>query len=162
MFIAHLPAGYLVSRALAGRCPQRAGLIATGLLASVVPDLDLLWFYLVDNRQTPHHSYIFHWPLFWIGLACAGLIVTRALRWRRGEPFILTALCCLLLHMVLDSVAAEIAWFAPFSSWELHLFEVPARHDWWVWNFVLHWTFALEIAIVVAAAIALWRDVTVR
>jgi hypothetical protein len=27
-----------------------------------------------------------------------------------------------------------------------------------VWNFILHWTFLLELAIVLAAGIALWRD----
>jgi inner membrane protein len=76
----------------------------------------------------------------------------------RLYPFIGIALACLLLHMVLDSIAAEILWLKPFSDFEVNLVEVPARYDWWVWSFVLHWTFLLELAIVLAAGITLWRD----
>lgn len=81
MFIAHLPAGYLVARHLANGHERRKWLIIAGLCASILPDLDLLWFYLIDNRQTAHHAYVFHWPLFWIFLACLGLAVARLANW---------------------------------------------------------------------------------
>ena len=29
--------------------------------------------------------------------------------------------------------------------------EVPAVHDFWVWNFVLHWTFLFEVGVVIQA-----------
>lgn len=158
MFIAHLPAGYLLTRRMAARARPRGALLAVGLAASVLPDLDLIWFYLVDDRQSVHHAYLFHWPLFWIALAGLALIGARLARWQAAVPFVLVALAALLLHLALDSIAAGIAWAAPFSDFEINLVEVPARHGWWVWNFVLHWTFALELAILAAAAGALWRD----
>lgn len=162
MFISHLPAGYMMTRHFAKKRENRNCLILTGLCASILPDLDLLWFYLIDNRQHAHHGYLFHMPLFWVILAVSAFAFARLMRWRQAEPFIFVTLAGLLLHMVLDSIAAEIAWFRPFSTYEVNLVHVPRRYEWWVWNFVLHWTFLLEIGIVVAAATTFWRDVRVR
>lgn len=136
------------------------GLIATGLVASVLPDLDLIWFYLVNDRQTPHHAFAFHWPLFWCAIAVASWAVARAAKWPRAQPFIWVAFACLILHMLLDSVAADIDWLMPFAMGRVNFTEVPARFDWWVWSFVFHWTFLLELMIVLVAAIVLWSDVT--
>lgn len=158
MFLAHMPAGYLVARRLSEGRAHRKALIATGLIASVLPDIDLFWFYLVDNRQTAHHAYVTHWPLFWVGLALVAWFIARVANKPQAEPFIAMGLAGTLLHMLLDSVAAEIAWLKPFSPLEIQLFHVPAIYDWWVWNFVLHWTFWLELAIIVVAAIIFWRD----
>ncbi|MEF2074330.1 metal-dependent hydrolase [Consotaella aegiceratis] len=156
MFIAHLPAGYLLTDRMAEGRRQRRSLMAVGLVAAVLPDLDLSWFYLVNERRTAHHAFVFHWPLFWVALALVSWLIPKAMRWRGSGLFIAVALANLLLHMVLDSVAAEIAWRQPFSDRELNLVEVPARYDWWAWNFVLHWTFALELAITGWAAITVW------
>lgn len=158
MFLAHLPAGYLLARHLSKGQVRRKALIATGMIASVFPDTDLFWFYLVDNRQTAHHAYIFHWPLFWLMLALLAWLIARTTRCRAAEPFIIVALGCTLLHMILDSVAAEILWLKPFSDFELNLVHVKAQYDWWVWNFVLHWTFVIEIAITIIAVVVFWRD----
>ncbi|MBI1650545.1 metal-dependent hydrolase [Hyphomicrobium sulfonivorans] len=160
MFIAHLPAGYLLSDRLSQNRSNRRSLMAVGLFASGLPDFDLLWFYFVDGRNTPHHAFVFHWPLFWIGLAATAWILARLLHWRSAEPYIFVALACLLLHMVLDSVAAEIHWLKPFSDFQLNLVKVPAGYSWWVWNFILHWTFIVELAITFAAAWMLWRNLT--
>lgn len=158
MFIAHLPAGYLLTQGLARGHPSRKALIATGLVASVLPDLDLVWFYLVNNRQNPHHEFVFHWPVFWVALAGVSWLAAQALGWRKAGPFIGVALAGLLLHMVLDSIAAGIAWLMPFRDAQINLVAVPARHGWWVWNFILHWTFLLELAICGWTALVLWRN----
>ncbi len=162
MLIAHLPTGYLMARSLAKKRPNRKWLILTGLGASILPDADLFWFYLIDNRQNVHHSYLFHTPFFWIFLGASAFVIARLKQWRRAEPFIGVALLCVLLHMALDSVAAEIAWLRPFAESEVNLVAIPARYDWWVWSFVLHWTFLLEVGIVAAAAITLRRDLSAR
>ena len=165
MFIAHLPAGYLLTKALLRKRPEvgtgeegsvaRLGelqrLFFTGLFFSVAPDLDLFWFYLGSDRLVPHHQYITHWPLFWLALAAGVWMLSLILRKIEWRPYIFMALANVMLHLVLDSVAAEIYWLAPFSFWQLNLAAVPAVHTWWVWNFVLHWTFALEISICLAA-----------
>lgn len=157
MFIAHIPAGYLASNLLSQKSQNRRKLVATGVVCSFLPDLDLLWFYLIDNRQTPHHEYIFHWPLFWIACGSIAAVIAWALGRASLWPYIVTALACLLLHLLLDSFAAEIFWLRPFSDWHLNVVKVPARFDWWIWNFVLHWTFLAEIVICSAAGALFWR-----
>jgi inner membrane protein len=157
MFIAHIPAGYLASNLIAQKQTNRFRLLAFGIGCSILPDLDLLWFYLVDNRQTAHHAYIFHWPLFWCALALAAWFFSWTTKKAWMQTYILVGLVCLTLHMFLDSFAAEIYWLKPFSDMHLNVVEVPARYGWWVWNFVFHWTFAAELAICLAAAAALVR-----
>ncbi|MEE9389577.1 MAG: metal-dependent hydrolase [Paracoccaceae bacterium] len=157
MFIAHIPAGYLAASLFARKQKNRRSVLAVGIVCSVLPDMDLLWFYLVDSRQVAHHNYIFHWPLYWLSLALAGWIASWVLGHKGMRAYILVALICLLLHTLLDSFAAEIYWFRPFSDIHLNVIEVPARYGWWVWNFVFHWTFTVELAFCFVAAIVYFR-----
>lgn len=78
MFIAHIPSGYIMSLALLKLMPHvpvsSVRVSATGILGAVIPDLDLAYFYLIDNRQTHHHRYASHWPLLWITLLVASAL----------------------------------------------------------------------------------------
>jgi hypothetical protein len=52
-----------------------------------------------------------------------------------------------VLHVILDSLVGDIWWLAPFVDRSYALFTVPAvRSPWWM-NFLLHWSFAVELAI---------------
>lgn len=156
MFIAHLPAGYLLARRIAPRlaaAPTDARrLMAVGLVASVFPDIDLVYFYLIDGRQTLHHDYWTHIPAFWPAAILAAAALFRLARidipWRGGLAF----LAGIFLHLILDTPTGGIAWGWPVTPHAFRLTEVPARFDWWVWSFVLHWTFLTELAIVTWAA----------
>ena len=156
MFIGHLPAGYLIvepmlDRAGAGAESRRA-LLRLGLAASVLPDLDLLWFYLVDDRRQVHHAYLPHLPGFWLGVFAAAVLLLLAIRARRSAWLALgVAAIGILSHLLLDTVAGGIRWLWPASDVELALVEVTARYQPWYLNFVLHWTFALELGLVLAA-----------
>jgi len=151
MLIAHLPAGYLLVRRIAPRLAPPPGdarrLMAVGLAASVLPDIDLFYFYLIDGRQTLHHDYWTHIPAFWPAamLAAAGLLwlARMTVPWREFLVF----LAGIFLHLALDTATGGIAWGWPVSLHRFLLVEVPARFDWWVWSFVLHWTFLAELAI---------------
>lgn len=154
MFIGHIPAGYLVTSALlrARGWAPRGRLMALGLAASVLPDVDLLYFYLFSDRRTVHHAFAPHLPLAWVPpLACAA----GALRLARAGHTAWAALAVftlnLYLHLVLDTVAGGIRWLWPFTDAELVLARVPARFDPWWLNFVLHPSFVLEVALVGAA-----------
>ncbi|HEX8674123.1 MAG TPA: metal-dependent hydrolase [Longimicrobium sp.] len=157
MFIGHLPAGYLATTPLLGRSAprERRRLLLLGLAASVLPDLDLFYFYFVDERRHVHHAYLPHLPLAWVAALGVAAVVLGILRVPRTAWLALAIVGInVLLHLVLDTVAGGIRWLWPFSDVELALTTVRARYDPWVLNFVLHWTFALEMALVVAA---LWR-----
>ena len=154
MFIGHLPAGYLASRGFAGRGAQVAVMVG-----SIAPDIDLLYFYTLGQRAVVHHEYWTHIPAFWLaaGLLIWGILHIFRLPGARLVPLLLIGV---MLHLCLDSIVGSVRWLAPFSDTTLTLFDVPARYQPWYLNFIFHWTFALEIAVVVAAAIVAvvrWR-----
>ena len=164
MLIGHLPAGYLASTVALDRlgfAPSvRRRLLAAGLIASVAPDLDLLYFYGVD-RSLHHHAFPTHWPITWLAVAVLGgfaAVVTGRRAWAWMGVFVGVGG---LLHLVLDSIAGEVRWFAPASDWSLTLVTVPSRFDSWILSFVTHWTFAVEVALVVLGAAVWWRRRTV-
>lgn len=151
MFIAHLPAGYLLGRGFERVSPR--GVIPVALFGSLFPDLDLFYFYLIDNRQHHHHSYWIHFPVVWGGLLVLSLVWFSLCR--KSRAALLSVVFCAsgFLHLVLDSVVGDIAWLAPYSGDFYHLAKVePGFKPWWL-NFILHWSFLLEVAIVAAAVV---------
>jgi inner membrane protein len=150
MFVAHLPAGYLITSHLEPSASRR--LLALGLAASVLPDVDLVRFYLVDHGRVPHHAYFTHVPLFWAVLAVPWFIVAFGQRSRDALIGGVVFFANVFGHLALDTVAGGIRWLAPFSDRSFALVTVPARYGWWVTSFALHWTILVELAIVAAAA----------
>lgn len=159
MFIGHLPAGYIATRLVLRARPlsdtTTRRLLALGLVASVLPDLDLVYFYLIDNRQTLHHHYWPHLPAFWAAIAAPTLALAAVSRRPAALLAWLVFHANVFLHLVLDTVVGHVLWLYPFSADSVVLFDVPARYGWWVWNFVLHWTFLFEL-LVCGGAIALF------
>lgn len=162
MFIAHLPAGWVATAALlrghdVGPSARRR-LFALGLLASVLPDFDLAWFYWVDDQQHVHHAYVTHKPAAWL-LALAA--VAMALWIRRASRTAWLALSVfganVMLHLVLDTTAGGIRWLWPATETEFAIAQPTARYEPWYMNFVLHWTFALEMMIVAAGVVTFAR-----
>jgi inner membrane protein len=161
MFIAHLPTGYAISVLLFPRFQnhgiRRKAFLCAGIFGATVPDADLLYFYLADHRQHHHHSYITHFPVLWLGLlsiAAAWMFLERAPRWAAlALVFSLNG----LLHVVLDTVVGDIWWFAPFIDKPYAFFTVPDIYKPWWLNFILHWSFALEL-ILILFAVCVWRS----
>jgi inner membrane protein len=151
MLIAHLPSGYLLG-ALAQKLAKSKSrtIITAALFGSVAPDLDMLYFHLFDGRRTNHHDYFTHWPLFWLAVTLA-LVVTALVTRKMSLPVVTAFSAGTLLHMVMDSVAAPIHWLMPFNTMTVELVTIPARYSNWIWSFVLHWTFLLEIGICLSA-----------
>jgi hypothetical protein len=160
MFIAHLPAGYLVSRLLlnALHTPEsnRKRFISTGIAASLLPDIDLIYFFLIDHRLHHHHTYWTHLPIFWLSILVIAFGVCLLPKMREWRPPVLVFGANIFLHLALDSVVGDIWWLAPFLNQPYALFSVPARHTPWYLNFLLHWSFWLEIALT-AIAYGVWR-----
>jgi inner membrane protein len=165
MFIAHLPAGYLWTRFIVRKrrlaevpSPRYRLLMTLGLIGSLLPDVDMLYFYLIDNRQHLHHGYWTHIPVSWLMLFGVTLLIGRFLR----SPLVVQAAIVLFsnifIHLFLDTIAGKIPWLYPFSTHAFVLFNVPAQYGWWVWNFVFHWTFLFEVAITAAALFMFLRS----
>jgi len=154
MLISHLPAGYILSKAVltAGRNAECRLCLWTGLLASILPDLDMLYFHLIDKKQHLHHSLWPHIPAFWLSMlpiVAFSWILIRNKRYRLGSiVFFLN----IILHLFMDTINGGIAWAYPFSKHLIVFFEIPPRFNWWVYSFMAHWTFGIEILVLIAAA----------
>lgn len=161
MLIAHLPAGYIGAKLLASRLGVsgrafRSFLVAA-LLGAVAPDFDILYFYLADQRQHHHHTLWPHFPIVWGSLLLAAMLWYYARRAGGFAPRAVIFSLSGLVHMALDTVAGNIWWLMPFVNKPFVLFTVPARYSPWWLNFIFHWTFMFELAIV-AWAVYLWRQ----
>jgi inner membrane protein len=155
-----MPAGYICSKWLYPRfvsvpVDYRKYLLC-GLIGSIAPDLDLLYFYLVDHRQHHHHSYWTHYPVVWLGLTVAAFLYYRYGRQRIKAVLLLVLSFNGFMHMVLDTLVGDISWFAPVSDRAYSLIMVPARFDPWWLNFVLHWSLLVEV-VIMATALGIWR-----
>lgn len=151
MFVGHLPAGYILSSAFKDKSAQVAVLVG-----SVLPDIDLVYFYTVGQRAVVHHAYWTHMPFFWM---CVCLILWPILK--AIKPNLVIALpalfCGVILHLILDSITGSVFWLMPFSDWSLTLVTVPALYKPWQLNFIFHWTFALEIFVCGLAGFLFFR-----
>ena len=148
MLIAHIPAGYILGRT--ARAERRVMLAV--LLASVLPDFDMVWFHLVDAGRVHHHRYWTHAPGFWALIAAIALLA--AARWK--PQWLWPATLCffaIFLHLVMDTLVGDIMWLWPFSARFFHIATVPATYSNWVMSFVLHWSFLAELLICALALV---------
>ncbi len=168
MLIAHAPAGYLLTRVLARTFfkhvvdPVRSNrlyqaMIAAGMLGGIAPDFDFIYHIFIDSDRTPHHTYLTHWPIFWLALLGVALLSGRVERIRKWMPVAVVFCAAALLHLVCDTLTGVVYWLAPFSAAGFNVFKVADVHLWWVENYTSHWTFLIEIAIVMSAGVIFLR-----
>ncbi len=150
MLTAHLPSGYLLGR-LAGHNRSNSPVLIAALIGAVLPDLDMLYFHFVDFGRTHHHMYISHWPLAWLALGLLTIAILQLVRAAMLRNIAMAFFGAALLHMCLDSVAAPIYWLMPLAQGRVELVSVPAHYSHWIISYALHWTFALELTIWLAA-----------
>lgn len=160
MIVAHLPTGYLLGVALERlrplACSPRLWL-GSALLGAFAPDLDMLYFHLVDGGQQHHHRYWSHWPVVWFSL-----LALAVLAWSRAPQVRWPALAVLFslngcVHLMLDSVVGDIWWLAPWVDQPFALATVTARYSPWWLNFILHPSFLLELGLLASALWLAWR-----
>jgi inner membrane protein len=161
MFIAHLPAGYLTAQ-LVPEAKRTKAVTACALVGSVLPDLDLIYFYLPlehggGGRQIGHHHYWSHTPFWWLlmaGVVFGGLLLLNA---RRPLLPMTMLFGNALVHHLLDTPMGGIRWQWPLSSALIEWVDVPARYEHWILSFVLHESFLIELALVGTAVLVWWR-----
>jgi LexA-binding, inner membrane-associated putative hydrolase len=151
VFIAHIPAGYLLTKIMVPNERQDyRRLMVAGLVGSVLPDADLFYHYLLDHGAHEHHLYATHTPILWVGLSAIAALLLVVVRRRELLVYVGVLLANTMLHLVLDSVASGIMWLYPASTAMLSLAPVPALYHPWMLNFLFNWTFAIELVITFA------------
>jgi hypothetical protein len=155
MFIAHLPAGYLISSEINRRLFPLSGdrnLMLSGLIGSISPDFDLIYYYLIDNRQHDHHSYWSHYPVLWVSMLCLSVVLFYKSKGGRVAAIFMLFSVNGFFHMLLDSVCGDIMWFAPIDNQAFSLIRIFSLYQPWWLNFIFHWTFLIELFICCAFA----------
>lgn len=151
MFFAHIPAGYLVSRALVRGNPNPLKLVLfAGMAGGVLPDIDLLYLHLIDATPQHHHTYWTHLPIAWLGCATLAWIAAR----ERSAAFRLGLAAFLLgwlSHLLLDTLTGDMWWLYPLVDQPYSLVKIVARYQPWWMNYLLHWTMTLELLIITLA-----------
>jgi hypothetical protein len=151
MFTAHAPSGYIAASVLLKKFVARkissAQCIIVGMIGAIFPDIDLVYFYVFDHRQHPHHSYFTHWPSVWLCMLLVSGVWLRFSKTSHAAALAFLFSIGGMLHMLLDSIVGHIMWLAPFSDRYFSLFTISARYQPWWLNFILHWSFALELLI---------------
>jgi inner membrane protein len=160
MIIGHAPAGYIISRLLLP-CFKVKRLSAktflwVGVIGALAPDIDMLYFHLIDQRQHHHHTYVTHFPILWLTLLICSVIWFSIAK-NKGNAALATLFSINgLIHMVFDTIVGDIWWFAPFIDKPFVFFTVPALYTPWWLNFLLHGSFGIEVTITIFA-FYLWR-----
>lgn len=160
MIIGHLPAGYVISRLLARYVEplgvSRGAFLWAGVIGALAPDLDMFYFYLVDHRQHHHHTYITHYPIVWLVLLALSIIWLYSASANKHSAYAVIFSLNGFAHMLFDTIVGDIWWFAPWLDNPFAFFTVPALYKPWWLNFLLHWSFVVELAFL-SWAIYLWR-----
>jgi hypothetical protein len=163
MIIAHLPAGYILSKlaykGFASHIDNYRAFMWRGIFGALAPDMDLLYYHLIDHRRTLHHKYFSHYPIFWLTLIiiAIGLFTWKAKRQTVGCYSLIFAISG-FAHLILDTMVGNIWWLAPFIDRPFSFVILPHRfHPWWL-NMMLHWSFSIELIIVVWAVYLLLRS----
>ena len=149
MLTAHLPSGYILAQWTRRKVPH---MMPAALIGAMLPDLDMLWFHLVDQASIHHHRYWPHIPLIWLGIAAVTLPILRQFGLLSTG---LVFFAAIFLHLLLDTIAGGILWLYPVDDTLFALTVVPADYSHWIISFMLHWTFLLEVAVWLLA-IRLW------
>ena len=154
MITAHAPAGYIGAQLLRRLKPAQLSARAWslyGAISGILPDVDMLWFYLVDHGHVHHHRYPTHWPLLWLLALICALLYWHKTR-RPAAAIALLVAVNGMVHMFLDSIVGDIFWLMPWRDTPFSFFTVTARYQPWWLNFILHWSFLLELVLWVWAA----------
>jgi hypothetical protein len=160
MIFAHLPAGYVTARLLQKRMhvsdvAWKTFLVA-GLLGSVAPDFDLLYYFIIDQQRHHHHTYFTHFPVFWISLLAVSCLWYRFASNKRWATLAVIFSLNGFIHLILDSVAGNIRWLAPWDFQRYALTKVPHMTGSRRLDYLMHWSFLFELIPIVWAGI-LWK-----
>jgi inner membrane protein len=92
-------------------------------------------------------------PFFWTALFLLVMGICFVLKSHRLFYLSFVIYINLMLYLILDLVVGKTEWGWSFSTHAFFLFDVPTRYSPWILNFILHWTFTFELAIL---TVALW------
>ena len=153
MIFGHLPAGYITAKLLFKTFKNRTAFYKAfmfwGMLGAITPDIDLLYYYTIDDYQHPHHTYLTHLPFCWLTLLLLSFVWLRLSNNHSQNPaFAFIFALGGVIHMLLDTFTGEIFWLMPFFSTPFSFVSSDREYNSWGLNYFTHWAFVLELFII--------------
>lgn len=111
MILAHAPAGYIIGYLFSSYIKRPAlhkPIMVTSLITSIMPDLDMLYWFLIDNQQHDHHIYWSHIPFVYFALLPFIALALLRKQWRIMGAFMSLAWINFMMHAVFDTVVSGI------------------------------------------------------
>ena len=154
MLIAHIPSGYVIAKAFK---QEKKSVVASSLIFSVLPDLGLIYYYLIDNSVS-HRHFFPHLPIVMASVFLITLPLYRMKLFEKMRIYYVLFFANWLTHLILDTFTERIFWFYPLSNHGFQLIEIPAVFNHWIISFVFHWSFVAELVIVTFTLILFLRS----
>ncbi len=165
MIIGHLPLGYLSTKIVGSMFKKNIAkmnlFIFAGIFGSILPDLDMFYFYIFDHRQHHHHTYWIHIPIYW-GIILLFSFLILYISKKSFLPILGIFGMNVFFHFLADSIVGDIWWLSPFIDKPYSFFTVPAIYKPWWLNFIFHWSFLLEIFITFTAIYVFIKSKSMR
>ena len=170
MIVGHIPAGYIAGHFLQKWVSdpiQQKRIMKVSLVGSILPDVDMLYFYWVDKSHD-HHIFYSHIPACYAVLIPVFVLGRLHTSLRSIGNLAITLWFALMLHAVLDTVVSGILWQFPFvarhEDFLIHIVDKKAipniwhykqvyleffglKLEGWVFNLLVHWSAILEYGI---------------
>jgi membrane-bound metal-dependent hydrolase YbcI (DUF457 family) len=170
LFPTHVAASYLTTRAYVRRVVKSASwsLLAIGIFAGVVPDVDAVWFYAKYGRAATgdlagaHRLSIMHTPFLCVIVVALILAIPHKASWSSRVHLAACSAIGFFTHLVLDSLTIGwgIMWLYPFST-RMYGWNIVTRlyrrkwGDRWFIEY-LHSPFILIELTIVVLAFGVW------
>ncbi len=143
---------------------QKKKIMQVALIGSILPDLDMLYWFWV-NGAVDHHLFYTHIPAFYCILVPIFVLCKLSKSSRFIGNLILTLWIALMSHAVLDTVVSGILWTFPFTGIDeanlIHLVDkdnipnvvnpyhvyvdiIGIKLEGWVVNLMVHWSGLIE------------------
>ncbi|MFH2104880.1 MAG: metal-dependent hydrolase [Parcubacteria group bacterium] len=156
MIFAHAPAGFIAAyitrkiwrRGLSRR--QTSWLYFIGTLGGILPDIDTLYYYLVDSHFS-HRELITHTPILYIVICAILYLLGYLLKKKFIRAFSLVIFFATLSHLMLDSFNSGIGWLYPGTDLIFGLLGISVLAEGWYGQYLLVITFSTELAIFLVA-----------
>jgi inner membrane protein len=124
-----LPAGYILIKKLQARYDYNK-YTWVGLLASILPDFDVISFY-INHYEIPHHDYWPHYPFYWLLIGIFAFPVIHLIKIEKYRMMFIFSFANIFLHLFLDTITGEVKWLYPFSDQYISFFNWQLIYSFW-------------------------------
>lgn len=89
-------------------------ILLLGTVGAMIPDADLFYTYLF-NASVSHREFVTHTPFLWLLLSLIAFVLLTITRKQQWIPYALTFTLAGVLHVLFDTITAQVRLFYPFS-----------------------------------------------